>query len=361
MVQNTAPANRFHGNGACQSVNIPNRAVRVGECGRWGLPHNSHPILYVPPKHPPSHPGSIDEALTALPLAAAGQNTGRHQDVSSHTETHNSAPAVPETAQSVDGIEIENLRGIAGAREVERLQAEIWKANEGWLVPSHVLLIVSDYGGILLGARLEGQLVGFVLGFLARADNRLFHASHMLGVLPTSQHHGIGAALKWRQREVARSQGLDLMRWTFDPLEARNAHFNFHKLGTVCRSYRPDYYGAMPDALNRDLPSDRLVVEWRLNDGLAARDTRENSQPLVWGRNGLPELDPGAVETGRPVTIEVPTDLQALKRAAPEAALAWRLTVRRAFSVAFDGGYEAQDFRERAYVLVPGGEMTHES
>lgn len=172
--------------------------------------------------------------------------------------------------RSAEGIEIEELRGISQAREVEQLQMAIWKADAAWVVPSHVLVIVSEYGGILLGARIDGALAGFVLGFLARSDGTLFHASHMLGVLPECRRKGVGAALKWRQREVARTQGLNLMRWTFDPLEARNASLNLHTLGAVCRVYRPDYYGPMRDDLNRDLPSDRLVVEWHLTDDYPA-------------------------------------------------------------------------------------------
>lgn len=252
-----------------------------------------------------------------------------------------------------DGIQIEDLHGIAQAREVERLQLEIWSGNEAWIVPSHALLIVSDYGGILLGARLENELVGFVLGFLACSDGRLFHASHMLGVLPAHQHHGIGAALKWHQRKVAQDQGLDLMRWTFDPLEARNAYFNVHKLGTVCRLYRPDYYGPMQDALNRDLPSDRLLVEWDLRDGKRWSGTTVPPQTILRDRGGNPELWTQGIVLDLPIAIEIPRDLQTMKREAPDTALAWRLAVRRAFTTAFEKGYLACDFRDGAYILLP--------
>lgn len=272
--------------------------------------------------------------------------------MSSQAEIH-------DIAHDVDGIEIEDVHGIAKAREVEKLQMEIWSANAGWIVPSHALLIVSDYGGILLGARIDGVLVGFVLGFLARADGKLFHASHMLGVLPACQHHGVGSALKWRQRDVARAQGLDLMRWTFDPLEARNAYFNFHKLGAVCRSYQPDYYGPMPDALNRDLPSDRLLVEWHLTDDERAQPDSVAPHPIVRGRDASPEVQIDGLESGEPVTIEIPPNLQALKREAPDLALSWRLAVRQAFSAAFEAGYQACDFRDGAYVLVPTSELSH--
>jgi chorismate synthase len=270
--------------------------------------------------------------------------------LSSQTKIHDTAPT------AVDGIEIEDLNGTAKVREVERLQTESWRANEAWIVPSHVLLIVSEYGGILLGARVDGELAGFVLGFLAQTDGHLFHASHMLGVHPAAQHQGIGAALKCRQREVARGQGLDLMSWTFDPLEARNAHFNFHKLGTVCRTYRPDYYGPMPDALNRDLPSDRLLVEWHLGESPAAQAVGDIPRPILRNREGLPQFDGRALEDGLPIGIQIPPHLQQLKRDAPDVALAWRLAVRQAFSAAFAQGYLACDFREGAYVLVPAQE-----
>lgn len=259
-----------------------------------------------------------------------------------------------------DAIEIEQLSGIARAREVEKLQMEIWSAAEGWIVPSHVLLIVSDYGGILLGARVDGILAGFVLGFLARNQDRYFHASHMLGVLPGYRRHGIGAALKRYQREVAREQGLDLMRWTFDPLEARNAYLNLHKLGAVCREYRHDYYGPMQDALNRDLPSDRLLVEWDLRAPERRPELDGAPQTILRNREGSPELQTDAVVAGPPLAIEIPSDVQTIKSEAPELALSWRLAVRQAFSVALSQGYQACDFQDGRYVLVPAKESGNE-
>src|SRR5690242_20053850 len=92
-------------------------------------------------------------------------------------------------------ILIEEIRGIESMRRVEDLQAAVWGSNPAWTVPSHVLHVVSECGGILLGAEDDGRLIGFVLGFLGRQDGRLYHASHMLGILPSYQQHGIGAAL----------------------------------------------------------------------------------------------------------------------------------------------------------------------
>jgi predicted GNAT superfamily acetyltransferase len=291
--------------------------------------------------------------------AAVHLPAGKRRDVNANVGTDGIAAGWPGAHANPHAIEIEELQGIAGAREVERLQMQIWTASEGWIVPSHALLIVAEYGGILLGARVNDAMVGFVLGFLARSGGTLFHASHMLGVLPESQQHGVGSALKWRQRDVARRQGLDLMRWTFDPLESRNAYFNFHKLGTVCRSYRMDYYGPMQDALNRDLPSDRLIVEWHLRDGRPRPDGTGPGQTILRDGGEGPELRLDAMGGGGPLAIEIPADVQSMKREAPETALAWRLAVREAFTAALDAGYTACDFRDGAYRLVRSGERRH--
>jgi predicted GNAT superfamily acetyltransferase len=136
------------------------------------------------------------------------------------------------------------------------------------IVPGALMGVIASGGGILLAAydRDHGdQPVGFVLGLLARRDGRLYHASHMLATDPAYQGRGIGAALERRQREAALAQGLDLMTWTFDPLIARNAHLNLHKLGAISRTYHEDYYGPMDDRFNGGLPTDRLLVEWRLD------------------------------------------------------------------------------------------------
>lgn len=239
-------------------------------------------------------------------------------------------------------------------REVEALQLAIWGSEPSWVVPSHVLYIIAQNGGILLGAEYEGKLVGFVLGFLARQDGALFHASHMLGIHPDYQQHGIGVALKWRQRERALEQGLDLMTWTFDPLESRNAYFNLHKLGTSSRTYRENHYGPMEDALNQGLPSDRLLVEWRLRDDPVVRETgRARPIEILSSRAGRPELHLDGVPADVPLAIHIPHDIQALKHGDADAALAWRLAVRQAFSWALDRGYVAADYLNDAYVLLP--------
>jgi predicted GNAT superfamily acetyltransferase len=276
-----------------------------------------------------------------------GQVEGKH-DGSVQVSTR--IRAAEARAQAPDGIVIERIREMDQMRAAERLQMAIWGADQAWVIPSHVLYIAAESGGIVLGAYEGASLVGFVLGFLGQHEGRLYHASHMLGIHPSLQSHGIGAALKWRQREEALAQGLDLMTWTFDPLEGRNAYFNLHKLGAMARVYREDLYGAMDDALNRGLPSDRLMVEWHLRYTSAPVALEEPPVPILLNQNGMPRLQLDGA--GRALSLALPRTIQELKHADPKAALAWRLAVREAFRWAFDRGYVARDVRDGAYVLV---------
>jgi len=255
-------------------------------------------------------------------------------------------------------VTIEEPQGPARLIALEELQARAWEMEPRGIVPGALMGIIASGGGILLAAydRDHGSRpVGFVLGLLARRDGRLYHASHMLATDPAYQGRGIGAALKRRQREVALTQGLDLMTWTFDPLIARNAHLNLHKLGAISGAYYEDYYGPMDDRFNGGLPTDRLLVEWRLNDpvppvplSLPAPPT-----PILVAEGGKPILRLERALVGAPLSVWVPGDITAIKERDPAAALDWRLALRRALSWAFAHGYVVRDFSAGAYVLLP--------
>ncbi len=147
------------------------------------------------------------------------------------------------------------------------LQAEIWGAPEV-AAPSTLLKAMANAGGIVLLARAAGAPVGFAYGFTGRSpQGRVYHRSHAAGVLASCRDAGVGRALKLAQRRHALAQGLDLMVWTFDPGQSRNAHFNLSRLGAVARRFHRDYYGTRTDPLNQGRPSDRLVVEWHLDQG----------------------------------------------------------------------------------------------
>src|SRR2546421_1468083 len=176
----------------------------------------------------------------------------------------------------------------------EAMSRDIWGAAERNVVPRELLLTIQHNGGLVHGAFLpDGRLVGFCFAFLGRRDGQLRPCSHQLGVVPELRGGGIGIALKEAQRADALQLGLELVSWTFDPLEARNAYINLHRLGCVARLYDRDHYGDMEDELNRGLPSDRFEVEgWlrRPKPGMTVTD------PLVVlrvGRDGPPRRRAG--------------------------------------------------------------------
>jgi predicted GNAT superfamily acetyltransferase len=163
-------------------------------------------------------------------------------------------------------VEVRPCRDVESWRRCVELQREVWHFDPAELVPVHVLAAVAKSGGQVLGAfDNAGAQVGFALAFPAFRDDRRYLHSHMVAVLPEYQNHGVGRKLKLAQRDEALARGIDLIEWTFDPLEARNAHFNIALLGAIVRRYIPDLYGSSSSPLHRGLPTDRLLAEWRLN------------------------------------------------------------------------------------------------
>jgi predicted GNAT superfamily acetyltransferase len=152
-------------------------------------------------------------------------------------------------------------------REVVALQKTIWGFEDADLLPFRMLVVATKIGGQLLGAfsdKSEGdRMIAFCLAIPGlKADGRPYLHSHMLGVLPEFRNHGVGRQMKLRQRDDALARGIDLIEWTFDPLEIKNAHFNVERLGAIVRRYLRNQYGASSSPLHGGLPTDRLVAEW---------------------------------------------------------------------------------------------------
>ena len=260
-------------------------------------------------------------------------------------------------------ILIEPVTTVEQCRAIEQLQIDIWGCTDMEVTPDHLVLTIAKEGGIaLLAADEQGQPVGFGYGFLGvTEDGRLKLASHQVGVLPTYQDTGLGFKLKLAQREAALARKIDLITWTFDPLQGRNARFNLRKLGAVGNIYLANLYGELRDELNQGLPTDRIKVEWWI-----ATDHVVNR---ITGRAGEPDLSPSdcpvlnaatILSNGLPVPpnsfnspksdlclIEIPADIQFVKAAAPELALTWRLQTRQIFEDAFADGYTAVDLVRR--------------
>ena len=191
-----------------------------------------------------------------------------------------------------EGISIKRLTTIQQFHQCEELQRRVWGMSDTDVVPLHLLLTVQKNGGLVLGAFDEGgRMIGCLFGFLGARDataQQLKHCSHMMGVLEGWRGRGVGYQLKLAQREHALAQGLELVTWTYDPLESLNAALNIGKLGVVCRTYFRDLYGEMEDGLNVGLSSDRFQVEWwvasqRVAHRLAAPSS---SPPKLGGKEG---------------------------------------------------------------------------
>src|SRR2546425_8171135 len=245
----------------------------------------------------------------------------------------------------VPPVDIRLVRTHAEFAACEAMSRDIWGAAECNVVPRELLLTMQHNGGLVHGAFLpEGRLVGFCFAFLGMRDGNLRLCSHQLGVLPEFRGTGIGIALKQAQRYDALRLGYELVTWTFDPLEARNAYINLHRLGCIARLYDRDHYGAMEDELNRGLPSDRFEAEWwlsRAKPHLAA-------DPLVMlrmGTNGEPVQEPVDLSARTTALIGVPSDFQAVKRASVELALRWRIESQAAVQDALAAGLIGVEFR----------------
>src|SRR5438132_1170795 len=217
-------------------------------------------------------------------------------------------------------VEIRLVRSHDEFAACEAMSRDIWGAAERNVVPRELLLTIQLNGGLVHGAFFpdgfpDGRLVGFCFAFLGRRNGQLRLCSHQLGVVPELRGGGIGIALKEAQRADALRLGYELVSWTFDPLEARNAYINLHRLGCIARLYDRDHYGDMEDELNRGLPSDRFEAEWWLRRTKPFVPAGDPVVMLRVGADGEPVRELLDVSPGTTVLISVPPDFQAVKRA----------------------------------------------
>jgi predicted GNAT superfamily acetyltransferase len=182
-----------------------------------------------------------------------------------------------------DDIDIHECTTIEELTECVEIQREVFALPETELSPVRHLIVTKNAGGFSLGAWDGERLAGFTLSVPAYINGRRAYYSHMTAIRPEFQNFGLGARLKWAQRDRALSEGVDYIRWTFEPLKARNAFFNLEKLGAVTSDYRVNFYGTdygtAPEVEGRQLglDSDRLMADWELRDAkveaLAAGET----------------------------------------------------------------------------------------
>ena len=225
------------------------------------------------------------------------------------------------------------------------LQRRTWGEAFGEVVPPAMLKIAARIGGVAAGAfDVRGELVGFVFGITGVEQGAVVHWSHMLGVLPRAQNHGIGRQLKDYQRSMVAKLGTSVIYWTFDPLVARNAHLNFNKLGVRATTYARDMYGEGTSPLHRGIGTDRLIVAWPVSDGDVSARRRH--------------IERFSSDDAAPVRrIEIPADIEAMQVADLGSAQAWRARTRTEFESAFADGLAIHGFRidtaaNRGYYLL---------
>jgi predicted GNAT superfamily acetyltransferase len=168
---------------------------------------------------------------------------------------------------SPDAVVIRRCQGLDELRACVALQKDVWNFTDAELVPLRMFVVAEKVGGQVMGAFDGSEMVGFALSVPGTRSGRVYLHSHMLAVRKEHRNAGLGRRLKLLQREDALSRGIELIEWTFDPLEIKNSYLNIEKLGAIARRYNINQYGITSSPLQGGLPSDRLIAEWWLKSG----------------------------------------------------------------------------------------------
>ncbi len=207
--------------------------------------------------------------------------------------------------------------------------SQVWGGDNAGM-PPNLMRALAHAGNYVVGLYADDRLIGASVAFFGPPAERTMH-SHITGVLPEYQGQGLGRVLKNHQRDWAFARGVGTVTWTFDPLVARNAHFNLRVLGARVTDYLVNQYGAMDDGINRGDETDRVMVAW------------------VMAARPVPTPDDADVVA----SVEIPSDIQALRRDAPAEAAAWRRRVREAFAAQTAAGLVVGGFDDdRGYLFV---------
>jgi len=277
-------------------------------------------------------------------------------------------------------ITVRPLTKFAEFEKLLDIQRAVWGHDDLDVTPTHQFCASSRLGGILVGAFVGRDLAGFVYSFPAVFKKRHIQHSHLLAVRPEFQGLGLGKRLKRAQRDEALRRGYDLVTWTYDPLQARNANLNLRALGAIARTYWPNFYGLTPAlCLGPGVPTDRLLIEWpiktrrvaeRLNGKGRGRGKRApeaddlEALPIALERARVgepPFVEPGPPRLGlrdEAILVEVPKDIKALA-CRPDLIAAWQAGLRRIMTRYFARGYRADSFvfgDRTFYVLRKGND-----
>jgi predicted GNAT superfamily acetyltransferase len=258
-------------------------------------------------------------------------------------------------ATSDPTIVLRDLESIDDLRQVPGVEHAVWGGNDRDTVPVLLLIAAKEAGSILIGAFDGERLVGFTFGFPGLERGQVSIHSHMTAVLPGYRDLNLGYKLKLAQRERTLAAGVRCITWTFDPLQSRNAHFNFAKLGVVSDRYKVDFYGRESTSTLHQNGTDRLWVTWAL-DSERVQQRLQGADAAVKGAvqevllvrcdaNQRPVPgDVGDVHSHDVLGLQIPSDIMTIEQNDPGLAWAWREVTRSAFTTCLRGGFFVADF-----------------
>jgi predicted GNAT superfamily acetyltransferase len=239
-------------------------------------------------------------------------------------------------------IDIRPLTEREDLKAVVRMQRQIWGFEDVDLIPLRLFVVASKIGGQVFGAFDGAQLIGFCMAIPGlKPGGKTYLHSHMLGVLAEYRNTGVGRTLKLTQRDDALSRGIDLIEWTFDPLELKNAFFNMERLGAIVRRYVPNQYGTTSSPLHGGLPTDRCIAEWWI------------SSPRVTTVLAGKRFETNPVEA----RIAIPFDIATIRANEPARAREIQQRACEQFRAAFDRDWAVIGFEKSeqfgTYLLGP--------
>jgi len=229
-------------------------------------------------------------------------------------------------------VEVRRCRGLEEFEECMKIEVAVWGESD-LHVPLPMYVVAAETGGQVLGAFFQGRMIGFTMALAGVKDGRPILHSHMTAVVLEFRDRGVGRRLKLLQREDALARGIQLVEWTFDPLEIKNAHFNLVRLGAVARRYIPNCYGITSSPLHGGLPTDRLMAEWELESDRVKEAV--SRQPTGVSKK---------VSRTDDVRIFVPADVARMREAEPEKAARVQREICEQFQKWFAKGYAAVGF-----------------
>ncbi len=255
-------------------------------------------------------------------------------------------------------IVIRDLRSFKDLQKAAAVEKEVWGLADSDVTPLTLAVATKEAGNIWLGAFEGDTLVGFAFGFLGMEQGQLSVHSHMLAVREPYRDLDLGYKLKLAQRERALAIRIQQITWTFDPLQSKNAHFNFGKLGVIADRYKPDFYGPETSSVLHRNGTDRLWVTWpvasrRVRERLQRKDQRleildvlARLTPLIrFNGDGQPARTDLPAALGRQrIAIEIPSDITVIEQKDPALAQEWRLATRWAFTEALKAGFFVAEF-----------------